>query len=84
MPPIAICSSPECSYQVMLQNPVEGTAIPTPQECPDCGASVISLCPNCGFLLLGDSKSAMVTCSVCGRDIKEQLAFRLNLRGTSF
>jgi hypothetical protein len=71
MPVIAICSSVACDCRVPLQNPIEGTSVPTPSECPDCGASpMIALCPSCGFLLVELPGCDPLRCQSCRADIR--------------
>lgn len=70
MPLSAICTSPCCGFQIKLQDYEAGTSISTPQECPQCGQPVISLCPHCGFLLLGKLNMENPTCALCGRGLR--------------
>src|SRR5215470_4719362 len=78
VPPLAVCTSLECGNRVVLQNYKESTATPAPFECPDCKATMISTCPNCGFLLLGSLQTDMVMCPVCLRNIRETYQMALN------
>jgi hypothetical protein len=67
----AICSSTNCSYEVELQDRVNGVSIPTPERCPECGSAVITFCRACGFPLLGPIAQERFTCEVCGGDVRE-------------
>lgn len=71
MPLSAICTNPCCDFQIKLQDYETGTSIPTPRECPQCGEPVISLCPDCGFLLVGKLDIGNPTCALCGRDVRK-------------
>jgi hypothetical protein len=81
MPPIAVCSAPRCDFRVELQKYKEGTSVPTPSNCPACGEAVISVCPQCGFLLLGIS--GRLVCEVCRTDIRAAFA-RLRITPPQF
>ena len=65
MPPLAICSSSYCTYVIELHDNKNGTSLDTPEECPVCKAPIISLCPHCGFLLLGKIDASSPRCMVC-------------------
>jgi len=70
--PYALCSNSECDFTIELQDKATGQPIETPQECPFCESQVISLCPNCGFLLMGNSREHI--CGFCKADIRFSLA----------
>ncbi len=70
--PYALCSNSECDFTIELQDKVNGRPIATPQECPSCKSQMISLCPNCGFLLIGNSHAHI--CGFCKADIRLSLA----------
>jgi len=74
MPALAICSALNCDFQIGLQDPVKGTAVITPLQCPSCGSKVLSLCPSCGFLLVSPLNKEQPTCSLCGCNIKSLFA----------
>lgn len=70
MPPIAICSRHGCADRIVLQNKVNGRPTVTPDVCPACGSAIISTCPQCSFLLLGDPNVERPICAVCRADIR--------------
>lgn len=72
--PRAICSRPSCDHRIELQDPKNGTSVPTPTVCPKCGAPIIALCPECGFLLVGLVKERHPLCAVCKADIRQVFA----------
>lgn len=74
MPRVAICSRPACDQRIELQDPKNGTSVPTPTVCPRCEAPMISLCPECGFLLIGLVKEEHPLCAVCKADIRQVFA----------
>ncbi len=74
MPPLALCSRPACDFRIELQDPKAGISIPTPRICPRCEAPMISLCPECGFLLIGIPKGEHPLCEVCKVDIRGAFA----------
>jgi rRNA maturation protein Nop10 len=76
MPPIAICSADGCDFRIKLQDNKAGTSTTTPEKCPKCGAAIISKCPWCGFLLLGNPDSARPVCAVCCTEIRKVFAVR--------
>lgn len=79
--PLAICSRPACDHRIELQDPKNGTSVPTPTVCPRCEAPMISLCPECGFLLVGLVKEKHPLCAICKADIRQvfaQIVFNLH------
>jgi hypothetical protein len=83
--PYALCSNSECDFTIELQDKANGQPIETPNECPSCKSQMISLCPNCGFLLIGSSQKHI--CGLCKKDIRLSLAklqAGLDQSGTSF
>ncbi len=70
MPPLAICSSRQCRYSLRLQDIANGLSVATPEQCPRCGAPVITACPECHFPLLSN-RNPRGTCEVCRADIRE-------------
>jgi hypothetical protein len=70
--PYALCSNLECDFTLELQDKISGLPIETPKECPSCKSQMISLCPNCGFLLIGNSHGPI--CGLCKADIRFLLA----------
>ncbi len=74
MPPLAICSSSNCTYAVELHDNKNGTSLDTPDKCPVCKAPIISLCPQCGFLLLGEIDPSSPRCMVCRYPIRQAYA----------
>ncbi len=69
MPPLAICSSPQCLYSLRLHDIANGLSVATPKQCPRCGAPVITACPECRFPLLSN-RNPRGTCEVCQADIR--------------
>jgi hypothetical protein len=65
----AICSSPRCEFAIALHDHENGRSIETPERCPACKSEIISLCPHCGFLLVGALGSTV--CQVCKADVRE-------------
>jgi hypothetical protein len=76
MPPIAICSRQGCDYRISLHDNECGKPISTPANCPNCGSKVISMCPQCSFLLLGSPNTEHPYCQVCRADIRGTYAKR--------
>src|ERR1700687_4786700 len=70
--PYALCSSSACDYTIELHDRINGQPIETPSSCPSCKSRMISLCPNCGFLLIGSSDKHI--CGFCKADIRLSLA----------
>ena len=66
--PHAICSSPNWSFIIKLHDIERGQSIATPDECPCCASAMISICPQCGFLLTGNPEATR--CSLCQADLK--------------
>jgi ssDNA-binding Zn-finger/Zn-ribbon topoisomerase 1 len=64
--PYALCSNSECDHSIELHD--SGRDMDTPIECPRCKSSMISLCPECGFLLMGTPGATV--CAVCRADIR--------------
>lgn len=76
MPPIAICSADSCTFRIELQDSRAGTSTATPEKCPKCGAAIISICPWCGFLLLGKIDLQRPRCPMCCVEIRKAFAVR--------
>ena len=72
--PYAICSNSKCEYSIELHDRANGHPIKTPTECPRCRSSMISTCPECGFLLMGNP--APTACELCRVDIRRAFARR--------
>ena len=63
----AVCTNADCHRDL------SGSA-PPPHFCPDCSASVITVCPNCKKALAEMKDPWANLCDVCG----EQLRFHTN------
>jgi rubrerythrin len=74
MPPLALCSSPACDFRIKLQDGTTGKSISTPHTCPKCEAPMVSVCPECGFLLIDIPAEKHPRCPVCRLDIRETFA----------
>jgi len=83
MPPLAICSNVDCNFAIELHDYVEGRAVATPEACPECQAAVLSICPQCRFLLFGTAKENLRECPLCRVDLREAYAQRLQDRMAS-
>jgi hypothetical protein len=70
--PYALCSNSACDYTIELHDRINGQPIETPNSCPSCKSRMISLCPNCGFLLIANSPKHI--CGFCKADIRLSLA----------
>ena len=66
--PYALCSNSKCEYSVELHNRANGLPVETPMKCPRCKYPMISTCPECGFLLMGNCGAT--ECAVCRADIR--------------
>ena len=66
--PYALCSNSKCEYSIELHDKANGHSIKTPTECPLCKFPMISICPQCGFLLMGNCGAT--DCAVCRADIR--------------
>jgi hypothetical protein len=66
--PYALCSNSKCDFSVELHDRVNGNSRATPKVCPRCKGSMISICPECGFLLMGTQGAT--ACAVCRADIR--------------
>ena len=64
----ALCTNRQCAFTVELQDAMTGRSIETPKACPVCRSEVISVCPSCGFPLVGAPGSP--TCPVCAANMK--------------
>jgi hypothetical protein len=67
---MAICSSFECSFQMIRQDGQTGRSFPTPELCPDCYSPVIARCMACHFMIIGKSEQRAVECELCNRDLR--------------
>ena len=83
IPPIAICSSQVCEFKVRLHNPQKGTAIPIPPACEKCCAEMISLCPNCGWLLTSLDNTTDDRGQLCRQDIRDPFGRKMLRRAKS-
>lgn len=73
--PYALCSNSKCGYSIELlelQNRPEGVPLEAPLSCPRCDWPMISICPECGFLLFGTPGATI--CAVCRSDIRRVYA----------
>src|SRR5258708_8804083 len=72
--PHAICSNFSCGYNIKLHNIESGLSRETPKECPRCAFPMISICPECKFLLTGNPLA--IHCSLCHADLKAVFAMK--------
>jgi hypothetical protein len=70
----ALCSNSKCECSIELHDRTNGHSTKTPTECPRCKSPMISTCPECGFLLMGNP--AATDCAVCRADIRRVFARR--------
>jgi hypothetical protein len=70
--PYALCSNSKCFFSIELGEGPGGLSSPTPGLCPRCESLMISTCPECGFLLMGNLGATI--CTVCGADIRRVFA----------
>lgn len=75
--PNALCSNFNCDYNIKLHGRLNGLSRTTPQLCPRCKSSMLSRCPQCGFLLTG--RPGTTVCGVCKADIRRVFT-RLGVR----
>jgi len=67
--PYALCSNSQCEYSIKLHDRPNGLSVETPLSCPRCKRPMISICPECGFLLMGTTGATV--CAVCRADIRQ-------------
>jgi hypothetical protein len=67
VPSLSLCSDSRCNFHVFTR---EGIQAQAPEYCPKCKAIVISVCPQCGFSLLGNPDPQRPICVVCRADVR--------------